>query len=380
MLKLGDVSSHECFGHRSGGKSVAWNSQGTKLASCSSDKTAKIWSVVGEGKGREVANLSGHVASVDQILWSTEDILITSSQDKTVRLWDARVACDTGTSSSCSVARISLPSAPVHIDLHPNGTALAVLLMEEHQQKQNYALRVYDIRKRNLAVSGTVISTSTGSSTGSTTNLQPVRSYSSLYPKSSSGEQLNQGKFSPFGYHYITASKNNNDGYGKLHIMDLSDETNDTSTVHTLVAHGGSANCFSFSSGGRYMATGGSDSIVGIWDVMNSMTCVRTVDRLPKPIQSVAFSHDSKIVASCCIDESKIDLTHVETGDKICDLDTFSKYSPIDMEWNPKGYALAVACYFSPDQKVSSYAGRNTAMQQPSSAAVTVLKCSFSKC
>lgn len=398
ILKLGDVSVHECFGHRSGGKSVAWNSMGTKVASSSSDRTAKIWSVVGEGKGREVATLSGHTASVEQILWSSEDVIVTSSLDRTLRIWDARLASLASSntdpsayvSSSC-VARISLPSAPINVDLHPNYTALAVLMeQQEKNQECNYDLRIYDIRKSNLAayrkpISSTNVAPSRradgSTATNSAATQQLLQTYSSLLPKSPNDKQyelLNQGKFSPFGYHYIAASRNPQDGLGKLHIMDCSDmllssscsdNVNDNKFFHTLVAHTNSTNCFCFSSCGRYMATGGSDAVVGIWEIRD-MTCVRTVDRLPRPVQSVAFSHDSKILASNSIDDSKIDIADVETGEQICHLDSMSRYGAIEMEWNPKGYALALACYFPENKGAGSYARH--------SAAVTVVKCSIS--
>jgi WD40 repeat protein len=403
--KLGDVSVHECFGHRSGGKSIAWNSMGTKVASSSSDRTAKIWSVVGEGKGREVANLCGHTASVEQILWSSEDVIVTSSLDRTLRIWDARLAslstssADPVTSSSTSshsssscVARIPLPSAPINIDLHPNYAALAVLMEQrERNQECNYDLRIYDIRKTNLAayrkpISNTNVAPSRKSD-GATVSAtmasqQLMQTYLSILPKTSNDKQyeiLNQGRFSPFGYHYLAASRNSQDGLGKLHIMDCSDMTlqrsqhrddcNENKFFHTLVAHTNSTSCFCFSSCGGFMATGGSDAIVGIWEI-NELTCVRTVDRLVRPVQSLAFSHDSKILASNSIDDSRIDIADVETGEKIGDLDSMSRYGAIEMEWNPKGYALALACYF-PENKGSGSYGRH-------SVAITVIKCSIS--
>lgn len=405
--KLGDVSVHECFGHRSGGKSVAWNSMGTKVASSSSDRTAKIWSVVGEGKGREVANLSGHTASVEQILWSSEDVIVTSSLDRTLRIWDARLASlssssadptttttstSSFTSSSC-VARIPLPSAPINIDLHPNYAALAVLMEQrEKNQECNYDLRIYDIRKTNLAAYRKPIAQtnavpqsrkSDGTAAGSTTTSQQLmHTYSSILPKTTNEKQyeiLNQGRFSPFGYHYLAASRNTQDGLGKIHIMDCSDmmlqssqrkdPCKENNFFHTLIAHTNSTSCFCFSSCGGYMATGGSDAVVGIWEV-NDLTCVRTVDRLIRPVQSLAFSHDSKILASNSIDDSRIDIADVKTGEKICDLDSMSRYGAIDMEWNPKGYALALACYFPENKGPGSY-GRH-------SVAITVIKCSIS--
>jgi len=395
------------------GRSVAWNNMGTKLATCSSDKTAKIWSVMGEGKGREVATLSGHTASVEQILWSAtatgDDVIVTSSLDKTVRFWDARLASSSSSSqgessstlssstgSASCVARIHLPSTPINVDLHPSGTALAVLTEETHYK---YALRIYDVRKLSTKLSTvsspslsakTRHSPSTGygeSDTASSNYSQigkPIRTYSTLFhiPKDhetfAKNEILNQGRFSPWGYHYITAARNSFDEYGKIHIMECTDmfssqpSASNAGKFYTLVGHTCSTNCLCFSPCGRYMATGGSDATVCIWET-NGMVCTRTMDRLNRPIQSVSFSHDSKLLASSSRDESKIDIADVQTGQKICDVES-SRYGASDMEWNPKGYALAFACY-CPEINVKAFGERRLPVPPTT---VTVVKVAIS--
>jgi WD40 repeat protein len=47
-------------GHSSSVTSVAWNNDGTKLASGSSDKSVKVWSVGSAGKFKCECTLSGH--------------------------------------------------------------------------------------------------------------------------------------------------------------------------------------------------------------------------------------------------------------------------------------------------------------------------------
>eukprot|EP00978_Attheya_sp_CCMP212_P002995 scaffold6131_cov72-Attheya_sp.AAC.1 len=76
---------------------------------------------------------------------------------------------------------------------------------------------------------------------------------------------------------------------------------------------GGAIYTHAFSPNGKRLATGGNDALVGLWDVPASLVCTNVMDRRTKFIRSVAFSHDSQLVA-CSTEESGIDIAHADNG------------------------------------------------------------------
>jgi len=84
-------------GHSGGVSSVAWNKDGTLLASGSWDKTVKIWDM-SSGSLVEKCTLRGHSNWVASVAWSPDGkTLASGSADKTVRLWDVESGEEKGT-------------------------------------------------------------------------------------------------------------------------------------------------------------------------------------------------------------------------------------------------------------------------------------------
>jgi WD40 repeat protein len=80
----------ELVGHSGWVKSVAWNNDGSKILSSSTDKTIKIWD---SNIGELLNTFEGHTESVYSVVWSSDNAKILSgSADKTVKIWNA----DTG--------------------------------------------------------------------------------------------------------------------------------------------------------------------------------------------------------------------------------------------------------------------------------------------
>lgn len=81
-------------GHAGKVHSVGFNAPGTRLASGSYDKTARVWWWERSNTTKDSLTLRGHTGSVDQLRWDPvhPDLLATAGQDKTVRIWDTRCA------------------------------------------------------------------------------------------------------------------------------------------------------------------------------------------------------------------------------------------------------------------------------------------------
>ena len=84
-------------GHSEYVSSVAWNKDGTLLASGSEDKTVKIWDM-SSGSPVEKCTLEGHSGGVRSVAWSPDGkTLASGSNDQTVRLWDVERGEEKGT-------------------------------------------------------------------------------------------------------------------------------------------------------------------------------------------------------------------------------------------------------------------------------------------
>src|SRR5947199_974756 len=73
-------------GHQGVVYSVAFDPQGETLASGSDDKTVKLWEA---RSGKLLRTLEGHTTRVDRVAFSTDGRLLASkSADYTIRLWN----------------------------------------------------------------------------------------------------------------------------------------------------------------------------------------------------------------------------------------------------------------------------------------------------
>jgi len=78
---------HTFQGHTDTVYKVGWSPDGKHLASCSADKTVKVWEVA---SGNLLHTLQGHTGSVYEVGWSPDGQWLAScSSDKTVKVWEA---------------------------------------------------------------------------------------------------------------------------------------------------------------------------------------------------------------------------------------------------------------------------------------------------
>jgi WD40 repeat protein len=315
-LQLSEVKIQESGGgtsRQNSSLSVSWNVSGTILASASQSGT-KLWPIDVNSSAthtlREMATLSHSTSKpIDRVRFhpTEESLLCTSSEDQSVQLWDVRDRSGSSGGSSAlsrSFGKIKLKSkkslVAASVEWHPQHSSYLALT-----EKDN-SVHIYDVRKLNAPSAGDAI-------------------------KSFKFDDvvISETHFSPSGSHLVSAARRVNDGMGIIQICpwgvggeveesgmnDEHESLEPKNKVSTFVGHTGPIYSISFSPDGKFLATGGNDALVGLWDV-KSMTCQATISSRTKFIRSVAFSHDSKVVA-CCSEEEGVDLAEPKSGNTI---------------------------------------------------------------
>lgn len=309
-LKLTNVNILDCGSHHIRCRSVSWSGTGAYLAMGCSDRLARIWTV--DSAAREVLTVSGHAAAVHKVQFHPTEAtqLCTAAQDSTVRLWDVRNATQRAT------GKIDLQqgNAAVNVQWCPSSTILAV-------EEVDGAVYIYDTRK---LTAGTKTSR-----------------YQHVFKATLTGKPESLA-FSPDG-NYLIADCQQSGKRPRLQIWPWKDKD----TTETMFYPVNSIVCsMQFSPDGKYFAAGGLDASVAVFDSA-TMCCMHAVSRPLKFIRSVAFSHDSRILATSSEDEM-IDLSDTATGALVGLVPTAptgqQRGKGADaLDFHPKEYMLAMA-------------------------------------
>lgn len=289
------------IGHKKKVHTLDWNCSGQKLASGSADYTIRVRQLDRQGASSNEVELKGHSNSVDILRFHPKnpDVLGTASADKTVRIWDTRAG------KSCH--GIETKGQNINLAWKPDGNSIAV------GSKDNKL---------------TVIDTKT---------LKPIIRSTKQFPY-----EINEMAFNHTGEYLLVTT-----GKGTVEIFKFPSMVE---VPHSAVqAHSSHCYCIEFDPKMRYLATGGADALVSLWDI-SEMVCVRTFPRLDSQIRSLSFSHDGRFIASASGDQ-RIDISDVASGRSVHTIETREAMNCI--VWNPKKMLLACAG----DENHGRYAG-----------------------
>lgn len=283
-------------GHTNTIKAVAWNSTGSRVASASTDRTARIWypERLPEPRSRSRSTvgytweLKGHGASIEQVSWDPthSDRLATASSDRTVKVWEYRLLRQ--------LFSVTLGSAVLHVVYSPDGQFLAAGTKDER-------VNIISIAEQKVVKEWQETKTS-----------------------------IHQIVWSHSGGLLCLSTQQ-----GSVKVF----ETSQWRFLHEIEGNTSSVFCLEFDPLGRYLAVGGADAIVSLWDLADWI-CVRTFNALTQPIRSLSFSHDGTYLASGSEDPF-VDISVIESGEQVHTIPVTSTTN--GLAWHPNKLCLAIA-------------------------------------
>jgi THO complex subunit 3 len=271
---------------------------------------------------REVASITGHTGPVDLVRFhpSEANTLCTSAFDSSIRIWDVRGSGASQRSRIDLQARVG-PGAAISVEWG----SVNMLVVAERDNK----VHLYDIRKLNPSF---------GANGGRASSAAPVHTFDLQK------NEVTGCKMSPNG-EFLIATTFRGEGMGELRIWPWKEGIDNPpipEDVMTFPGHTAPIHRFMFSPDGTHLASGGSDTIVGLWDVA-SMVCTNTILRGTKLVRSVGFSHDSTLLASSSSDDEGVDIANADTGTLIGNVKIGKRVGAEDVAFHPKYNWLACA-------------------------------------
>jgi WD40 repeat protein len=244
--------------------SVAFSPDGTRLATASVDKTAKVWDA---RTGTLLFELKGHLGGVSSVAFSTDNTrLATASVDKTAKVWDAH-------------------------------TGILLFELKGHQG---------DLSSVAFSPDGTRLATA---SVDKTARISDARDGMFLFELTGHKEKVTGVAFSPDGLHLVSGSE------------DKTARVWDARTGKLLVefrGHNGGVSAVAFSPDGTRLVTGSEDKTAKVWDVHARRPVVELKGHT-EGVTTVAFSPDGTRLATGSLD-TKVKVWDARAGTLVLDL------------------------------------------------------------
>ncbi|KAI1796143.1 WD40 repeat-like protein [Ganoderma leucocontextum] len=262
------------FSHQQAMNHIAWSCDGRKLGAVGVDKTARVWATEKAVEMRSATTYpGGHSEDIDYIAWNPThpELFCTSSQkDRRIVFWDGR--------QSRNVQQIQLKLSPLQLSYSPNGKAivytttirtLGVLNFGKEGDEAKEQWRVGDLNGKTVQGSATTFN--------------------------HAGDGL-----------VVTRSSDTDHVIRALSFPGFD-------ALHSVPAHVGGCMATALDPRGRYLASGGNDSIVNLFDLSSDWICARTITVCDNAINALSFSHDGEFIAIANAG-SYIDICATETG------------------------------------------------------------------
>ncbi|KIY71532.1 WD40 repeat-like protein [Cylindrobasidium torrendii FP15055 ss-10] len=272
---------------------VAWSCDGKKLAAVGNDRTTRVWHAEKPIDVRSAMSFTGSASEVDYVAWHPihPELFITSSQsDKRILFWDAR--------QSKSTQQVSLKNPPAKISYSPDGRKILYTVVTSQLYFLDLALRAGNTKETWGHVETPILPVTTAVWNHSGDSLVVLRGAES--------------QFRSVEYPKMT-------------------------TQDSASAHVGGCTAVALDPRGRYVVTGGRDSILNIFD-MTEWICARNITCTEYETNALSFSFDGEFIAIGS-KGNYVDIVGTETAALVHRIP--SSAPALSVAWHPSRYVLA---------------------------------------
>ncbi|EER39880.1 WD40 repeat-containing protein [Histoplasma capsulatum var. duboisii H88] len=276
-------------------RTLAWNPTGSLIATGSVDRTLRIWNPE-RTHVKYSTELRGHSSGIEKVTFNPvkESELASCSSDGTVRFWDVR-------SKTC-ISRVDVGGEAFTMAWTADGSVILVG------------------RKDDTLIPISVESPSTPALQTPSGTTAPTNIFKALTPHPQP-VQTNATAFS----HSLNTSDLDlflTTGDGTVKVVSYPS----FNLLHTIHAHTSACLSIALSPTSRYLAVGGSDALISLWDTTDWI-CKRTVSSANGgAVRGVSWSWDGRFIVGACDEPgcggSGLEIFHAETGESVYTIPT----------------------------------------------------------
>ncbi|ETO14549.1 G-protein beta WD-40 repeats containing protein [Reticulomyxa filosa] len=290
-------------GHSGPVTCVQFSPDGSKIVSCSWDKTIQLWDV---SSGKQLQCLEGHSDSIFSVQFSPDGTkIVSSSFDKTIRLWDASSGKHLRTLEGHSNSIVSVQFSPSGDRIASGSWDKTIRLWDVSSGKQLQCLEghLYYVTCVQFSPDGTKV---VSGSYDKTVRLWDISSGEQIQCLEGHSGSVNSVHFSPDGTTIVSGSFDN--------VIQLWDASSGKQ-LQTLKGNTGAVTSVQFSSDGIRIISGSSDNIIRLWDVSSGKQ-LQSLEGHTGSVNSVQFSADGSKIMSCS-DDKTIRLWDASSGKQL---------------------------------------------------------------